>query len=101
MFFSEILGVDKAEGTTWSIFTLGVTGTSPTVGVGITIGATATGDVVLLLVVAGLDTIVSEGVKLTPLLFFLKGQPQWTIHPSGDIISSNTIRCEGAGFCWP
>ncbi|MBC7487287.1 MAG: hypothetical protein H7282_11105 [Cytophagaceae bacterium] len=38
MFFSEILGVDKAEGTTCSTFTLGVTGTSATVGVGVTAG---------------------------------------------------------------
>jgi hypothetical protein len=42
MFFSEIFGVDKVEGTACSTFTFGVTGTSATIGVE-AIGVSATG----------------------------------------------------------
>lgn len=80
IFFSEIFGVDKAEGMTCSAFILGVTGMSATVvGVVVIAGVSATGAVAVLLLVAGLGED-SAGVELTLLLFFLKGQPRWIIH---------------------
>ena len=100
MFFSEIFGVDNAEGTVWSAFVFGATGTSATVGVDVTaVGVSATGFVVVGVVTTGVD-VFSAGVELTPLLFFLKGQLRWTARPSGDTISSGTIQCAGVGFCW-
>jgi hypothetical protein len=81
MFFSEILGVLSALGTTCSTFTFGGLGVScTTVAVGaITIGVSTTGMVVFS---AGAAVIAeSVGVDVTPLLFFLKGQPQWTKRP--------------------
>jgi hypothetical protein len=77
IFFSEILGVLNELGMTCSAFTLGAVetavATGGTTGVGVSAGDVVTADSCI-----AEGVVVSAGVGVTPLLFFLKGQLRWT-----------------------
>jgi hypothetical protein len=78
MFFSEILGVLNELGMTCSAFTLGAVetavATEGATGVGVSVVDVVTADSCI----AEGVVVVSVGVGVTPLLFFLKGQLRWT-----------------------